>query len=69
MAGKPYRATAVEKALIGQSLDETTAAKAAAHAAEGVDPQGDLYASGQFRAHLASVYTKRAVLLAASRAK
>ena len=43
--------------------------QAAAHAAEGVDPQGDLYASGQFRAHLASVYTKRAVLLAASRAK
>jgi carbon-monoxide dehydrogenase medium subunit len=69
VAGKPYRATAVEKALTGQSLDEATAAKAAAHAAEGVDPQGDLYASGQFRAHLASVYTKRAVLLAASRAK
>ena len=69
VAGKPYRATAVEKALTGQSLDEATVAKAAAHAAEGVDPQGDLYASGQFRAHLASVYTKRAVLLAASRAK
>ena len=69
VAGKAYRATTVEKALAGQALDEATVAKAAAHAAEGVDPQGDLYASGQFRAHLASVYTKRAVLLAASRAK
>jgi carbon-monoxide dehydrogenase medium subunit len=69
VAGKAYRATAVEKALAGQALDEATVAKAAAHAADGVEPQGDLYASGQFRAHLASVYTKRAVLLAASRAK
>jgi carbon-monoxide dehydrogenase medium subunit len=69
VAGKAYRATAVEKALAGQTLDEATVAKAAAHAADGVDPQGDLYASAQFRAHLASVYTKRAVLAAASRAK
>jgi len=69
VAGKAYRASAVEKALAGQTLDEATVAKAAAHAADGVDPQGDLYASAQFRAHLASVYTKRAVLAAASRAK
>jgi carbon-monoxide dehydrogenase medium subunit len=69
VAGKAYRATAVEKALAGQALDEGTVAKAAAHAADGIDAQGDLYASAQFRAHLASVYTKRAVLAAASRAK
>jgi aerobic carbon-monoxide dehydrogenase medium subunit len=69
VAGKAYRATAVEKALTGQALDEATVAKAAAHAADGVDAQGDLYASAQFRAHLATVYTKRAVLAAASRAK
>jgi aerobic carbon-monoxide dehydrogenase medium subunit len=69
VSGKAYRAAAVEKALTGQPLDEATVAKAAAHAADGIEPQGDLYASGKFRAHLASVYTKRAVLLAASRAK
>ncbi len=69
VSGKAYRAAAVEKALQGQALDEKTVAAAAAHAADGVDVQGDLYASSQFRAHLASVYTKRAVLLAASRAK
>ncbi len=68
VSGKAYRASAVEKALTGQTLDEKTVAAAAAHAADGVEAQSDLYASGEFRAHLASVYTKRAVLLAASRA-
>jgi aerobic carbon-monoxide dehydrogenase medium subunit len=69
VTGKAYRATAVEKALTGASLDEATVAKAAAHAADGADAQGDLYASAEFRKHLASVYTKRAVLAAAARAK
>jgi carbon-monoxide dehydrogenase medium subunit len=67
--GKAYRATAVEQALVGKVLDETTVAAAAAQAAKAADAQGDVYASGEFRAHLAQVYTKRAVLLAASRAK
>jgi carbon-monoxide dehydrogenase medium subunit len=67
VSGKAYRASAVEKALTGQAIDEKTVAAAAVHAADGVDVQSDLYASSEFRAHLASVYTKRAVLLAASR--
>jgi len=58
----------VEQALQGQALNEKSVEAAAAHAADGVDAQADLYASGEFRAHLASVYVKRAVLLAASRA-
>jgi aerobic carbon-monoxide dehydrogenase medium subunit len=69
VGGKAYRATAVERALQDQALDEKTVAAAAAHAAQGVDAQSDLYASGEFRAHLATVYTKRAVLLAASRVR
>lgn len=68
VAGKAYRAVAVEQALRGKALDEQTVAAAAAHAADGVDAQSDLYASAEFRRHLASVYTKRAVLTAASRA-
>jgi carbon-monoxide dehydrogenase medium subunit len=68
VAGKAYRASAVEQALAGKALDEKSVAEAAAHAADGVDVQSDLYASSEFRAHLASVYTKRAVLKAASRA-
>ena len=67
VAGKAYRASAVEKALVGKALDEKTVADAAAHAADGADVQSDLYASSEFRAHLASVYTKRAILKAASR--
>ena len=68
VAGKAYRASAVEKALVGKALDEKTVADAASHAADGVDVQADLYASSEFRAHLASVYTKRGILKAASRA-
>lgn len=68
VSGKAYRAAAVEKALVGQALDEKIVAAAAAHATDGVEAQSDLYASSEFRAHLAAVYTKRAVLLAASRA-
>src|SRR5690348_11886610 len=68
VAGKAYRASAVEKALVGKALDEKTVAAAASHAADGADVQSDLYASSEFRAHLASVYTKRAILKAASRA-
>ena len=68
VAGKAYRASAVEKALVGKALDEKTVAAAASHAADGADVQADLYASSEFRAHLASVYTKRAILKAASRA-
>jgi len=67
VAGKAYRASAVEKALVGKSLDEKTVADAASHAADGADVQSDLYASSEFRAHLAAVYTKRAILKAASR--
>ncbi|HET7263772.1 MAG TPA: xanthine dehydrogenase family protein subunit M [bacterium] len=68
VAGKAYRAAAVEKALTGKTLDEKTVAGAASHAADGADVQSDLYASSEFRAHLATVYTKRAILKAASRA-
>lgn len=68
VAGKAYRATAVEQALQGKALDEQTVAAAASRAADGVDAQSDLYASAEFRKHLASVYTKRAVLAAVSRA-
>jgi carbon-monoxide dehydrogenase medium subunit len=69
VAGKAYRATAMERALQGQALDEKAVTAAAAHAADGVDAQSDLYASGEFRAHLATVYAKRAMLLAVSRVR
>lgn len=66
---KPYRAAAVEKALNGNALDARTLGGAAAHASDGVDANTDLFASGEYRRHLAEVYTRRALEIAVSRAK
>src|SRR5262249_1876043 len=66
---KPYRAAKVERALQGNALDAKTLAAAAAHAADGVDVNSDLYASADYRKQLAAVYARRALELAASRVK
>jgi carbon-monoxide dehydrogenase medium subunit len=63
VSSKAYRATAVEAALNGTALDEATA-NAAAHAADGVEINGDLFASEDYRRHLAVVYTRRAITAA-----
>lgn len=59
-----YRPKAVEDALTGGALDEKTVAAASAHAADEIDVNEDLFASAEYRAHLARVFTKRAVLAA-----
>jgi carbon-monoxide dehydrogenase medium subunit len=66
---KAYRPTAVEQALVGKSLDEDTLKAAVQTVADGVDVQGDIHASPEYRAHLARVLTRRAVVQAAERAK
>jgi carbon-monoxide dehydrogenase medium subunit len=58
---KAYRAQAVEAALAGKSLDDQTIAAAAEHVYDGVDPNGDLYASSEYRCALAKVHTRRAI--------
>jgi carbon-monoxide dehydrogenase medium subunit len=63
------RATSVEQALVGKPLDEATLSQAAASAANGLDLVSDSYASADFRAHLAQVYTQRALATAAQRAR
>ena len=68
VASKAYRAAAVEKALQGQSLNDETIAAAASHATDGVDANSDLYASEEYRGHLAQVYTRRAIHAARERA-
>lgn len=61
VSAKAYRASAVEDNLIGAKLDLQTITSAASRATEGVDINGDLFASDDYRRHLAQVYTKRAI--------
>jgi carbon-monoxide dehydrogenase medium subunit len=65
---KAYRPTAVEQALVGKSISEDDVKAAVQTVADGIDVQGDIHASPEYRAHLARVLTRRAVLQAASRA-
>jgi carbon-monoxide dehydrogenase medium subunit len=62
---KAYRATGVEQALKGQPANAETFARAAEQAADGQEPLDDLHASSEYRAHLARVYTRRALEQAA----
>jgi carbon-monoxide dehydrogenase medium subunit len=66
---KAYRATKVENALKSNVLDAKTLSIASAYAADGVDVNSDLYASAEYRKQLATVYTRRALEIAAGRAK
>lgn len=61
VATKAYRAQGVEAALAGKTLDDQTIASAAAHVCDGVDANKDLYASSEYRCHLAEVHTRRAL--------
>ncbi len=65
---KPTRASAVESALVGKKLDESTAADAASHAADGLEVVEDLHGSKNYRAQMAAVMTRRSILAAAERA-
>jgi carbon-monoxide dehydrogenase medium subunit len=69
VAMKPFRATAAESALIGSAGDDAAITSAAERAAEGVEALSDVHASAEFRLHLTKVYAKRALQLAASRAR
>jgi carbon-monoxide dehydrogenase medium subunit len=69
VASKAYRANGVETALVGSALDAQAIAAAATHATDGIAANGDLFASGDYRRHLAQVYTRRAIETAAARAK
>jgi len=66
MAATPIRATTVEQALIGQPATADSIRAAAAHAADGTSPSTDANSDAEFRRHLATVLTSRAVLAAAN---
>ena len=62
MAATPIRATAVETALEGASLDETGIARALQVATQDLSPPDDSLASGWYRQEVAPVHLKRLLL-------
>ncbi|GAA3088503.1 carbon-monoxide dehydrogenase medium subunit [Kribbella aluminosa] len=68
MGSTPVRATAVEAALVGQPATADAVRAAAARAADGTSPVSDSNGDADYRRHLATVLTRRAVLAAAGTA-
>jgi aerobic carbon-monoxide dehydrogenase medium subunit len=65
MGPTPLRASGVEAALTGADATPEAIASAAEQAAEGTSPSSDLNAQADYRQHLATVLTRRAVTAAA----
>jgi carbon-monoxide dehydrogenase medium subunit len=63
----PYRAKAVEEALIGSDGSAAAVAAAAEHAADGQTVNSDIHADRDYRSHMAVVYTRRAIEAALGR--
>ena len=67
ISSKAYRAAGVESALTGATVNDGTISSAASHATDGVDVNGDVFASDEYRKHLATVYVRRAIAAAMER--
>ena len=65
MGSTPLRAKAVEEALVGKQATDEAVRAAVASVAEGTNPPSDLNGDADYRKHLATVLTRRAVLAAA----
>jgi carbon-monoxide dehydrogenase medium subunit len=65
MGSTPLRAKALEQALAGKPASDEAVREVCAAAAEGTNPPSDLNGDADYRRHLATVLTRRAVLAAA----
>ena len=65
MGSTALRARGVEEALAGATASEDGVREAADKAADGTNPPSDLNGSAEYRKHLATVLTRRAVVAAA----
>ena len=63
----PYRASAVESALVGGTASADDVAAAAAHAADGVTVNSDIHAGAEYRAAMTAVIARRAIQKALAR--
>ena len=64
VSSKAYRASSVETSLSGTNLNDSAIVTASDRATDGVDVNGDVFASEEYRRHLAAVYTRRAIAAA-----
>ncbi|MGI8577448.1 MAG: FAD binding domain-containing protein [Nocardioidaceae bacterium] len=65
MGSVPIRATAVEQGLVGRPATAEGIKSAVAQAAQGTNPPSDTNGDAEYRRHLSTVLTRRAVLAAA----
>ena len=68
LASGPVRAFATEMELVGKRLTPEVIAAAAAKATQETDPDGDNYASADYKRHVAIVYARQAIAAAEKRA-
>jgi aerobic carbon-monoxide dehydrogenase medium subunit len=61
LSNRAYRADAAEKALTGTAGSAADVQAAAALVVQGIDANADIFASADYRKHLASVYAERAL--------
>jgi aerobic carbon-monoxide dehydrogenase medium subunit len=61
VGSNPYRAKAVEAALLGSDGSAAAVVAAAGHAADGQTVNGDIHADSEYRSSMAVVYTRRAI--------
>ena len=61
VGANPYRAKAVEAALVGSDGSPASVAAAAAHATDGQSVSSDIHADREYRSSMAVVYTRRAI--------
>ena len=64
---RPLRLTGAERLLTGAPLDAGSGARAGAAAGPDCDPPSDVHGSAEYRRHLATVLTERALLQALAR--
>ncbi|MCZ6871974.1 MAG: xanthine dehydrogenase family protein subunit M [bacterium] len=69
VGGVPYNVNEVASLLPGHPAAAERIAQVAQAAADGVDPEGDIHASAEFRRHLSGVLTQRALTRAVERAR
>lgn len=68
LSDTPFRARKAEQRLRGNKITTKLVDACAAEVAAGIDPLDDLHAAADYRAHLARVYTARAIQEAARQA-